>query len=90
MCMNPNALTVPVNIVQKTGSSKFLFIVTRNNDFWQVERRTVQTGKTYGDVVEIIDGLKAEEYIVIRGFQNLADQQRVLVAIENFKSETKN
>ena len=87
---NPNALTVPVNIVQKTGSSKFLFIVNRNDDSWQVERRTVQTGKTYGDVVEIIDGLKAGEYIVKRGFQNLADQQRVLVAIEEFKSEPEN
>ena len=87
---NPDALTVPVNIVQKTGSSKFLFIVNRNNDSWQVERRTVQTGKTYGDVVEITDGLKAKEYIVKRGFQNLADQQMVLVAIEDFKSETGN
>jgi RND family efflux transporter MFP subunit len=82
---NPEALTVPVNIVQKTGKSKFLFVARHesdNKDSWQVERRTVQTGKKYGDTVEIIDGLAAGEHIVTRGYQNLADQQQVLAAVE--------
>ncbi len=83
---NPKALAVPVNIVQKTGHSKFLFTAKskagERKDLWQVEKRTVQTGKTNGDMVEIIDGLNANDHIVIRGFQNLADQQDVLVVIQ--------
>jgi len=82
---NPEAITVPVNIIQKTGRSEFLFTAQSQpgdkNDLYKTERRTVQTGKKYGDVVEIIDGLTAEEFVVIRGFQNLADQQLVLAEL---------
>ena len=79
---NPEAITVPVNIIQRTGSSKFLFIAQAEEgnpeQVWKVQRRTVQTGKTYGDVVEVIDGLNEDEYIVVRGYQNLADGQSVM------------
>jgi RND family efflux transporter MFP subunit len=78
---NPRALTVPLNIVQKTGTSKFLFTAGQQaggDSLWQVERRTVQTGKTQDDQVEITDGLKAGEFIVITGFQKLADRQVVV------------
>jgi len=82
---NPGALTVPLNVVQKTGKSKFLFTAGRqaNRDsLWQVERRTVQTGKTHDDQVEITDGLKAGEFIVTTGFQKLADRQVVVASQE--------
>jgi membrane fusion protein, multidrug efflux system len=84
---NPEALTVPVNIVQKTGHSEFLFTAQAQpgdkKSLWKSERRTVQTGKKYGDVVEIIAGLNAEEFVVIRGFQNLADEQLVLAELND-------
>jgi membrane fusion protein (multidrug efflux system) len=79
---NPGALTVPLNVVQKTGISKFLFTAGQQaggDSLWQVERRTVQTGRTYEDRVEITDGLKAGEFIVSTGFQKLADRQVVVV-----------
>ena len=79
---NPGALRVPLNVVQKTGKSKFLFTAgqqTGTDSLWQVERRTVQTGKTQDDQVEITGGLKAGEFIVITGFQKLADRQVVVV-----------
>jgi len=78
---NPGALTVPLNVVQKTGKSKFLFTAERQADsdsLWQVERCTVQTGKIQDDQVEITDGLKTGEFIVTTGFQNLADRQVVV------------
>jgi RND family efflux transporter MFP subunit len=78
---NPGALTVPLNVVQKTGKSKFLFTAGRqvgSDSLWQVERRTVQTGKTHDDQVEITDGLKGGEFIVTLGFQKLADRQIVV------------
>jgi multidrug efflux pump subunit AcrA (membrane-fusion protein) len=82
---NPEALTVPLNAVQRTGTSKFLFTAEKQDgseEKWQVERRTVQTGKTNEDQVEITGGLKAGEFIVTTGFQNLADGQFVIVNTE--------
>jgi len=80
---NKQALTVPVNIVQKTGSSNFLFSALHDqpqaDSLWTVHRRTVTIGEKYGDVIEILEGISAEEYVVIFGFQDLADGQKVYV-----------
>ena len=79
---NQEAITVPVNIVQKTGTNNFLFLATRKDTSrqseWQVVRRTVRTGKNYDNYVEIKDGLNPGDYVVMRGFLNLADGQTVI------------
>jgi len=80
---NPNALTVPIDIVQKTGAENFLFTVKNNpqdsGENWQVEKRFVNTGKKYNEQIEITDGLSKNESVVVVGFQNLADGQVVHV-----------
>ncbi len=86
---NKNALSVPVNVVQKTEKSHFLFIANPEEDateeMWKVEKRTVKTGLTYQNRVEILSGLAPNEHIIVRGFQELADGQKVI--INKLKSE---
>lgn len=76
---NPTALTVPVNVLQKTGDSYFLFVAQRESTVWRVTRRTIQPGLNYANAVEILSGLQAQELVVTEGFQNLADNQEVHV-----------
>jgi len=80
---NAQALTVPINIVQKTGSSNFLFTAYHDpqqaDSLWIAQKRTVEIGAKYGDLVEIIGGISPQEYVVTFGFQDLADGQRVYV-----------
>lgn len=76
---NPVALTVPQNIIQKTGTEQFLFSAVQENDRWIAARRVVQTGESYNDRVEILSGLEPGEHVVISGFQNLADGQGLSV-----------
>jgi membrane fusion protein (multidrug efflux system) len=78
------ALTVSVNSVQKTGSGSFLFAAQHDpqqpDSLWTVHRRNVETGKKYGNLVEILDGISPDEYVVTFGFQDLADGQEVYVS----------
>lgn len=80
---NPEALTVPQNIVQETGDSQFLFVVEEENGRRIARRRTVTPGEAYGNRLEIRDGLAAGEIVVTFGFQTLADGQPVSVQSED-------
>ncbi len=76
---NPEALTVPQNIIQKTGTAKFLFSASQENGRWVASRRAVQTGESYNNRVEILAGLEPGDQVVISGFQNLANGQGISV-----------
>ena len=80
---NPAALTVPVDVLQQTGSEAFLFLVKEHpeypNERWLVEKRIVKSGKYYNEEIEITKGLSENEDIVVFGFQDLADGQQVKI-----------
>lgn len=60
----PSALTVPVDAVLDSGLKKRVF-VDRGDGFF--EPRRIETGKYFGDRVEISKGLMAGERIVVSG-----------------------
>lgn len=81
---NPEALTVPVNILQKTGVEFFLFVANNKDgnegNQWIAERRNVVPGKSQGDRFEITKGLKVGEQVVVFGYQDLADGQTLMLS----------
>jgi len=84
---NAEALTVPQKIVQKTGREQFLFIAAKESDKWFAKKRIVETGKYYNDKIEIVEGLEEGEYVVIVGYQNLADGQMIVVGMDNTEAK---
>jgi multidrug efflux pump subunit AcrA (membrane-fusion protein) len=76
---NPEALVVPQNIVQETGAGKFIFVAKQKNGDWIALRRSVRTGKSYNDRIEVLSGLQEGEHVVTVGYQNLADGQNIAV-----------
>ena len=76
------ALKVPLNIVQETGTEKFIFIAEQESGKWIAERRSVQTGKNYNNWVEILSGLQEGEHVVTFGYQNLANGQSLAVVAD--------
>ena len=76
---NDEALIVPLNIVQETGQEQFIFVAGQINGDWIARRRSIKTGNSYIDRVEISSGLQEGEYVVTFGYQNLADGQKLAV-----------
>ncbi|MBS1912489.1 MAG: efflux RND transporter periplasmic adaptor subunit [Bacteroidetes bacterium] len=59
----PNALTIPVTaLLNHKGTNDTLFVVTDNN---RLQRRAVKVGVRGEDYVEIVDGLRDEERVVL-------------------------
>ena len=76
---NAEALTVPYNVVQDTGTGYFLFVAEKQIDQWIAKRQPVTLGENYADRVEIREGLSAGEFVITFGFQALADGQTVSI-----------
>ncbi len=82
---NPEAITVPQNVVQNTGSDHFLFMAERQNGAWIARRRSVILGENYNQQVEIREGLSAGEFVITFGYQTLADGQTISLQPEKMK-----
>jgi membrane fusion protein (multidrug efflux system) len=76
---NPEALTVPQNVVQRTGNEHFLFVAEKQDGRWVARRRAVTPGETYDNRMEIVDGLRAGDLVISSGFQALADGQPISI-----------
>jgi len=75
--VNHEAISVPLNSVQKNGHGEFLFVAEYKNNQMVAQRRNVKTGLTYANRVEVLEGVKAGENIIVFGHQNLADGQLI-------------
>lgn len=74
-----SSIAVPVNIVQKTNNRRFIFVTGTQNGEKVAVKKWVKTGKTYNQEVEILEGLKKGEEIIIAGYQDLSDGEKITV-----------
>jgi RND family efflux transporter MFP subunit len=72
-----SALTVPGNAVVVRDGHNYVFVVAGDN---KASQRRVTTGRRTGDRVEIIDGLKADDSLAVKGagFLNEGDLVKVV------------
>ena len=68
------ALTIPEDAIVEEDGERFVFVVKNN----EVERRSISVGIKYMNEVEVLDGLAADERVVVVGQSSLRDGARVL------------
>ncbi|MEO5675131.1 MAG: efflux RND transporter periplasmic adaptor subunit, partial [Chitinophagales bacterium] len=72
---NQQALMVPVNTVQSTEEGKFVFVAASQNGKTVAQRQAISPGLTYGDQMEVMNGLKAGDRVITVGYQDLSSGQ---------------
>ena len=75
--VKPQALVVPVNVVQKDETGDFVYIATQEGGKNVVRKKKVTTGLTYGGKAEVTGGLAVNDQIITTGYQNLYEGQTV-------------
>jgi len=68
---------IPVNAILYEGKLVRVFVVSQNST---AQMREVKLGGKYGEMVEIIEGMKAGEEVIVVGQSNLAEGTNVHVA----------
>ncbi len=74
---NPEAIAVPVNLIQNSRNGKFVYLVKQNGSELIASKQPVETGMVYNGLAEIKNGLKVGDRIISQGYQVVNEGQSV-------------
>jgi membrane fusion protein, multidrug efflux system len=73
----PSTVVINVNTLQTDEAGKFVLVAEKQGNDLIAKKRIVQIGQTYGDDVEIKDGLKPGDQLITAGYQSIYDGQPI-------------
>lgn len=73
-----SVIVIPKNIILTGNRGKYVFVVERNS---AADDRQIITGIENNDQVEIIEGLRPNEKLIIKGFETLRDNSKVKIIL---------
>jgi len=76
----PNAIVIPVNLVQSDEKGKYVYVLEADARGRKIaSKKTVITGESYNELIEIKSGLDAGMLLISEGYQGVYDRQLVRV-----------
>jgi multidrug efflux pump subunit AcrA (membrane-fusion protein) len=80
----PNAITVPLNVVQTDEKGKYVYVVVNEGAIKKARKKSVVIGENFGGMVEIKgNSLAATDMIITEGYQAVYDGQTVTTDTAN-------
>lgn len=73
-----SAVVIPKDVIMSGSRGKYVFVVGRNS---AADDRRITTGISNQDEIEILEGLKANDRLIIKGFETLRDNSKVKVIL---------
>ncbi len=73
-----STIVIPKDIILSGSRGKYVFVVGRNSS---ADDRRITTGISNQDEIEIVDGLKANDRLIVKGFETLRDNSKVKVIL---------
>lgn len=75
---NPNAIVIPVNLIQTGSEGDFVLTAEKSGDNRAaVKKAVIRQGSNYNGMVEIKDGLKKGDWVISTGFQDVNNGETV-------------
>ncbi|MCF8713423.1 efflux RND transporter periplasmic adaptor subunit [Joostella atrarenae] len=77
-----NAFLIPQSVISENSEgNQYVYIATNINgsNEAEVHQSIIQTGKTQGDLVEILEGIKAGDHIIKEGARSVQEGQNVQI-----------
>jgi len=73
----PNAIIIPVNLVQSDESGKYVYVIAKEGDAMKARKKNVNVGEVYSGMIEVKTGLAASDRVITEGYQTVYDGQTV-------------
>ena len=73
----PNALAVPVNLVQTLNGQPVVYVAGQEGEAWFARKVPVEVGGIFEGRAEILKGLKAGDKVITVGYQSVNDGESV-------------
>lgn len=78
---NKKTTVVKVELVQSDENGKYVYVMEKSGDKYVARRKTVTTGESYGDQIEIRSGLSGGDVLISEGYLSLYDGQAVTTSL---------
>lgn len=75
---NDSAIVIPRDVIMTGSRGKYVFVVGRNSS---ADERRITTGISNQDEIEVVEGLSANDRLIIKGFETLRDNSKVKVIL---------
>ncbi|MGC4022821.1 MAG: efflux RND transporter periplasmic adaptor subunit [Cyclobacteriaceae bacterium] len=75
----PNALCVPVNVVQDINGKKIVYTAESDGNKLVARKKVVEVDGVYGTLAQIKSGLKAGDKVITVGYQGLSDGELIKI-----------
>lgn len=72
-----NAVVIPVNIIQKDAAGEYVYVSIEKGNQKIAQKCNIKSGLKYNGNVEVVEGLKAGDKIIVTGYQNLEDGETI-------------
>jgi membrane fusion protein, multidrug efflux system len=73
-----DALVIPQSVIQQSDDGAFVYVVESNSEGqWTARRRVIETGLDHRGQVVVTQGLAPQDRLVMQGYKNLSDGQKV-------------
>ena len=73
-----STIVIPKDIILTRGRQKYVFVVGRNST---ANQRWLTTGIENQNSIEVLEGLKVNERLIIKGFETLRDNSKVRIIL---------
>ncbi len=72
-----DAITLPINVIQTDNTGSYVYVTKTEGNKMIAEKRLLKQGQSYNGLVEITEGLKVGDKLIVTGFQNLEEGQEI-------------
>jgi len=72
---NPNAIVVPISVIQKTSEGEMVYIADGN----KAKQVNIVTGRNANGMVEVLSGLEAGNKIIVAGYEDLDNGEPIAI-----------
>ena len=77
---NQNAILIPQSIISENAEGEqYVYVIVRNegDSIPTTQKNIISTGKTQGDYVEVLEGLKTGDEVILEGARSVKEGQQV-------------
>ncbi|CAL2077269.1 efflux RND transporter periplasmic adaptor subunit [Tenacibaculum sp. 190524A02b] len=77
---NPKAILIPQSIISENSKGEqYVYVVNKTGGKSVAKQVIIKTGKTQGDVIEVVEGVKSGAQIINEGARSVKDNQEVKI-----------
>jgi RND family efflux transporter MFP subunit len=82
---NKTAISIPTNCIQSNEDQQFVVLAVQNGSQITAKRQAIKTGHAGLDRIEVLEGIKEGDKVIVTGFQELNDGQVITISNEAAK-----